>query len=59
MIFGFPNISAREHGIFQICVSTHHNYPLIMVDRDKKFEYLILSGYDIRKEKSFIIWIVF
>ena len=46
MIFGLPNISAGDHRIFKILVSTLHNYPLIIGDRHKNFEDPMLSGQD-------------
>ena len=49
--FCFPYISDPGARIFEILVSTPHNTPLIMGDRQQNFEDPITWTWDIRKTK--------
>ena len=48
-------MSAYEHQIFEILVSTPHNTPLIMGDRHKNFEDPMTTSRDIKKTNHHLL----
>jgi hypothetical protein len=55
ILFCFPYILSCGHQIFNILVSTPHNTPLIMGDRDKNFEDPVPTTRVIRRTKYHLL----